>query len=131
MVVMAARTGFSAAFGAFIMGSILAETVEAESIERLVKPVKDLFGAVFFVSVGMMVDPAMIVEYALPIIVITLAVILGQSLFGTLGVLLAGQPLKTEQFLLIRHTPINPIFRKISCEKCVPRLFLWVQFWEK
>lgn len=95
MVVMAARTGFSAAFGAFIMGSILAETVEAESIERLVKPVKDLFGAVFFVSVGMMVDPAMIVEYALPIIVITLAVILGQSLFGTLGVLLAGQPLKT------------------------------------
>ena len=95
MVVMAARTGFSAAFGAFIMGSILAETVEAESIERLVKPVKDLFGAVFFVSVGMMVDPAMIVEYALPIIVITLAVILGQSLFGTLGVLLSGQPLKT------------------------------------
>ena len=95
MVVMAARTGFSAAFGAFIMGSILAETVEAESIERLVKPVKDLFGAIFFVSVGMMVDPAMIVEYALPIIVITLAVILGQSLFGTLGVLLAGQPLKT------------------------------------
>ncbi|WP_044534123.1 cation:proton antiporter domain-containing protein [Bacteroides intestinalis] len=95
MVVMAARTGFSAAFGAFIMGSILAETIEAESIERLVKPVKDLFGAVFFVSVGMMVDPAMIVEYALPIVVITLAVILGQSLFGTLGVLLAGQPLKT------------------------------------
>lgn len=95
MVVMAARTGLSAAFGAFIMGSILAETVEAESIERLVKPVKDLFGAVFFVSVGMMVDPAMIVEYALPIIVITLAVIFGQSLFGTLGVLLAGQPLKT------------------------------------
>jgi len=95
MVVLAARTGFSAAFGAFIMGSILAETVEAETIERLVKPVKDLFGAVFFVSVGMMVDPAMIVEYALPIIVITLAVILGQSLFGTLGVLLSGQPLKT------------------------------------
>ena len=95
VVVMAARTGFSAAFGAFIMGSILAETVEAESIERLVKPVKDLFGAIFFVSVGMMVDPAMITEYAGPIIVITLAVILGQSLFGTLGMLLAGQPLKT------------------------------------
>lgn len=95
MVVMAAHTGFSAAFGAFIMGSILAETVEAESIERLVKPVKDLFGAIFFVSVGMMVDPAMIVEYAGPIVVITLAVIVGQSVFGTLGVLLAGQPLKT------------------------------------
>ena len=95
MVVLAAHTGFSAAFGAFIMGSILAETVEAESIERLVKPVKDLFGAIFFVSVGMMVDPLMIVEYAGPIVVITLAVIAGQSLFGTLGVLLAGQPLKT------------------------------------
>ncbi|MCD8092362.1 MAG: cation:proton antiporter [Bacteroides sp.] len=95
MVVMAAHTGFSAAFGAFIMGSILAETVEAESIERLVKPVKDLFGAIFFVSVGMMVDPAMIVEYAVPIMVLALAVLIGQSLFGTLGVLLSGQPLKT------------------------------------
>lgn len=95
MVVLAARTGFSPAFGAFIMGSILAETVEAEHIERLVTPVKDLFGAIFFVSVGMMVDPAMIVAYAVPILVITLAVIAGQALFGTLGVLLAGQPLKT------------------------------------
>lgn len=95
MVVMAAHTGFSAAFGAFIMGSILAETIEAESIDRLVKPVKDLFGAVFFVSVGMMVDPSMIVEYAVPILVITLAVILGQATFGTLGVILSGKPLKT------------------------------------
>ena len=95
MVVMAANTGFSAAFGAFIMGSILAETIEAESIDRLVKRVKDLFGAIFFVSVGMMVDPAMIVEYAIPIIVITLAVILGQAIFGTFGVILSGKPLKT------------------------------------
>ena len=95
MVMLAAHAGFSAAFGAFIMGSILAETVEAESIEHIVKPVKDLFGAIFFVSVGMMVDPAMIVEYALPILVITLAVILGQAFFGTFGVILAGQPLKT------------------------------------
>ena len=95
MVVIAAHTGFSAAFGAFIMGSILAETLEAEHIEQLVKPVKDLFGAIFFVSVGMMVDPGMIVEYAIPILVITLAVIVGQSLFGTLDVLLSGQPLKT------------------------------------
>lgn len=95
MVVMAAHTGFSAAFGAFIMGSILAETIEAESIERLVKPVKDLFGAIFFVSVGMMVNPEMIGEYAVPIIVITVAVILGQAFFGTFGVVLSGQPLKT------------------------------------
>ncbi len=86
--------GFSAAFGAFIMGSILAETIEAESIERLVKPVKDLFGAIFFVSVGMMVDPAMIVEYAVPIIVITLAVILGQAVFGTFGVIVGRKAFK-------------------------------------
>lgn len=95
MVVLADHTGFSAAFGAFIMGSILAETIEAESIDRLVKPVKNLFGAIFFVSVGMMVDPGMIVQYALPILVITVAVILGQAFFGTFGVVLAGQPLRT------------------------------------
>ena len=95
MVVLAAKTGFSAAFGAFIMGSILAETIEAEHIEHIVKPVKDLFGAIFFVSVGMMVDPAMIAQYWLPIVVITLTVILGQLLFATTGVLLSGQPLKT------------------------------------
>ena len=95
MVVVAAKTGFSAAFGAFIMGSILAETLEAEHIEHLVKPVKDLFGAIFFVSVGMMVDPAMIGQYWLPILIITLTVIVGQSFFATVGVLLSGQPLKT------------------------------------
>ena len=94
MVVVAAQTGFSAAFGAFIMGSILAETIEAEHIEKLVKPVKDLFGAIFFVSVGMMVDPAMIAAHYLPIIFITLTVIVGQLIFATLGVLLAGRPLK-------------------------------------
>ena len=95
MVVVAAKTGFSAAFGAFIMGSILAETLEAEHIERLVKPVKDLFGAIFFVSVGMMVDPAMIAQYWLPILIITLTVVLGQPLFAIIGVLLSGQSLKT------------------------------------
>jgi len=95
MVVLAEKTGFSAAFGAFIMGSILAETIEAERIDHLVKPVKDLFGAVFFVSVGMMVSPSIIVQNWLPILVITLTVIIGQSTFATLGVLLSGQPLKT------------------------------------
>ena len=95
MVVVAAKTGFSAAFGAFIMGSILSETLEAEHIERLVKPVKDLFGAIFFVSVGMMVDPVMIGHYWLPILLITITVIVGQCFFATVGVLLSGQPLKT------------------------------------
>ena len=95
MVVFATYVGFSSALGAFVMGSILAETIEAETIERLVKPVKDLFAAIFFVSVGMMVDPGMIMEYFWPVILITLAVLVGQATFGTLGVVLAGQPLKT------------------------------------
>ena len=94
MVVLASKVGFSPAFGAFIMGSILAETVDAENIEKLVAPVKDLFGAIFFVSVGMMVDPTMIVEYWVPILVITLSILLGQTILGTGGVILAGQPLK-------------------------------------
>jgi CPA2 family monovalent cation:H+ antiporter-2 len=94
MVYLAALVGFSPAFGAFIMGSILAETTQSEQISRLVSPVKDLFGAIFFVSVGMMVDPHMIMEYKIPIIVIVLSVLLGQTIFGTAGVLLSGQPLK-------------------------------------
>ena len=95
MVVIASAVGFSAAFGAFIMGSILAETVEAEQIEHLVTPVKDLFGAVFFVSVGMMVDVALIAEYIVPILCIIAAIMLGHTLLSTGGFLLAGQPLKT------------------------------------
>lgn len=95
MVVFATYAGFSSALGAFVMGSILAETIEAEKIEKLVKPVKDLFAAIFFVSVGMMVDPGMIAQYIWPVIIITLTVIIGQAAFGTFGVILAGQPLKT------------------------------------
>ena len=95
MVVIASAVGFSAAFGAFIMGSILAETVEAERIEHLVTPVKDLFGAIFFVSVGMMVDVALIAEYIVPILCIIAAIMLGHTVLSTGGFLLAGQPLKT------------------------------------
>ena len=95
MVVFASAVGFSSAFGAFVMGSILAETVEAEKIEHLVTPVKDLFGAIFFVSVGMMVDVALIAEYIVPIVCIVAAIMLGQTILSTGGFLLAGQPLKT------------------------------------
>lgn len=94
MVLFAANVGFSPALGAFIMGSIIAETTQAEHIEHLVKPVKDLFGAVFFVSVGMLIDPEMLLKYAFPVGIITLVVILGQSLSSTIGALLSGQPLK-------------------------------------
>lgn len=95
MVVVASAVGFSAAFGAFVMGSILSETVEAKQIEHLVAPVKNLFGAVFFVSVGMMVDVALIIEYIVPILCIVAAIMLGQTILSTLGFLLSGQSLKT------------------------------------
>ena len=83
MAVFSTKVGFSSAFGAFIMGSILAETVEAERIEKLVEPVKNLFGAIFFVSVGMLVDPHIIMSYALPIVVLILTILLGQAFFGS------------------------------------------------
>ncbi|SHM57531.1 cation:proton antiporter domain-containing protein [Flavobacterium xanthum] len=94
MVILAANVGFSPALGAFIMGSIIAETTQAEHIEHLVKPVKDLFGAVFFVSVGMLINPETLYEYAFPVALLTLVVLLGQSISSTIGALLAGQPLK-------------------------------------
>ena len=94
MAVISTQVGFSAAFGAFVMGSILAETVEADKIIRLVDPVKNLFGAIFFVSVGMLVKPQVIVEYAIPILLLVITILAGQALFGTLGYLLGGQTLK-------------------------------------
>ncbi len=95
MAVFSSKVGFSSAFGAFIMGSILAETVEAERIEKLVEPVKNLFGAIFFVSVGMLVDPKILVEYAIPIMLLVLTILIGQSVFGTFSFMLAGESLKS------------------------------------
>ena len=95
MVLLAGKFGFSSALGAFIMGSVLAESECAERIEKVLKPVKDLFGAVFFVSVGMLVDPAMFVTYAGPIIAITLLVIIGKVVFSVFGFMLSGKPLET------------------------------------
>ena len=95
MAWVSSSVGFSSAFGAFVMGSILAETIEADKIIRLVEPVKNLFGAIFFVSVGMLVDPNILISYALPIAILVLAILAGQGIFGTLGFMLSGQPLKT------------------------------------
>ncbi len=95
MAVISTTVGFSSAFGAFVMGSILAETVEADKIIRLVEPVKNLFGAIFFVSVGMLVDPGILVRYALPIAVIVLTILVGQAVLGSFGYLLSGQTLRT------------------------------------
>lgn len=95
MVLFAMKVGFSSALGAFVMGSIFAETLEAERIEKLVLPMKDIFGAIFFVSVGMMVDFNVILEYALPILILVLTVVIGQISLAIIGLLLSGQNLKT------------------------------------
>ncbi|MBQ0118040.1 MAG: cation:proton antiporter [Flavobacterium sp.] len=94
MVILATKAGFSPALGAFIMGSIIAETTQAEKIEHLIKPVKDLFGAVFFVSVGMLINPYTLVEYAIPVLIITLVTIFGKTFSTCIGALVSGQPLK-------------------------------------
>lgn len=94
MVLFADAVGFSAALGAFVMGSILAETIESKHIEHLIEPVKNLFGAVFFVSVGMMISPTIIADYIWPILLLTLVVLIGRVIFATLGVLASGEGLK-------------------------------------
>lgn len=94
MAVFSVYCGFSLALGAFVMGSILAGTSYAERIEHVVTPVKDLFGAVFFISVGMMVRPDILVEYWAPVLLLSVVVIVGMILFGTFGMLVTGQTLK-------------------------------------
>ena len=95
MAVLSTKVGFSSAFGAFVMGSILAETIEAEKIIKLVEPVKNLFGAIFFVSVGMLVDPKILIEYAIPILALVGSILIGQAIFGTFGFMLGGEFLKS------------------------------------
>ena len=94
MAVISTKVGFSAAFGSFVMGSILAETIEAEKIIKVVEPIKNLFGAIFFVSVGMLVDPHILVSYAVPILVLVITILVGQAVFGTMGYMFGGQSLK-------------------------------------
>ena len=95
MVVAAAKAGFSTALGAFVMGAILAETIEADVIHRLITPLKNLFSAVFFVSVGMLVQPAVLGKHWLTVLVIAACIIIFKSMAATTGVLLSGKPLKT------------------------------------
>ena len=95
MVVLAAKAGFSTALGAFVMGAILAETIEADVIHRLITPLKNLFSAVFFVSVGMLIQPAVLGQHWLTVLIIAACIIVFKSLAATTGVLLSGKPLKT------------------------------------
>ena len=94
LVFISSSVGYSPAFGAFMMGSILSETIEADQIMRAVNPVKDLFGAIFFVSVGMMVNPDIIVGNWMEIMILTVSIIAGQAIFGTLSYLVTGSSLK-------------------------------------
>ena len=128
MVLLAEGAGFSSALGAFVMGSILAETVEAEKIEHLLSPIKNMFGAVFFVSVGMMIDPALLLKYWLPISLITLLVICGQVIFASLGVVLSGQPLKTAMQAAFSLTQVGEfafIIANFGTDKGVTEPFLY------
>lgn len=94
LVVLSSKAGYSPAFGAFMMGSILSETMEAEDIEHTIGPVKDLFGSVFFVSVGMMVSPGVLIEHWPAILAITVAILIGQMTLGSLSFFVTGISLK-------------------------------------
>ncbi len=94
MVLLAVNVGFSAELGAFVMGSLIAETTVAEKVEHVLKSVKDLFAAIFFVSIGMMIDPQAMVTYAVPILVVTFLTLFGKMFSSALGALISGQPLK-------------------------------------
>lgn len=94
MAIFSVMCGFSLELGAFVMGSILAGTMVAERMEKVVQPVKDLFGAVFFISVGMMVDPGVLATYWSEILLLAVVVIIGMITFGTLGMLATGQTLR-------------------------------------
>ena len=95
MVMLANYAGFSSALGAFVMGSILAETLEADIIHRLVTPIKNLFAAIFFVSVGMMVDPKILIEYTWPVVIIALTIMIVKTLSATFGMLVSGRDIHT------------------------------------
>ena len=128
MVVLATMAGFSSALGAFVMGSILSETLEGERIEHLTSSIKDLFGAIFFVSVGMMLDPAVIAAQWAPILVITLITIVGILIFSTSGVLFAGKGLDTAVhagFSLCQLGEFAFIIASLGCTLGVMRDFIY------
>lgn len=128
MVWMAELVGFSSALGAFVMGSILAETIEGESIEHSVSGVKNLFGAIFFVSVGMMVDPAMIAAHWLPIVILTVVSVVGILIFSTAGALITGQGVENSVhigFSLAQLGEFAFIIAGLGCSLGVMRDFIY------
>lgn len=94
MVIIAVRVGFSPALGAFIMGSLLSETREGERIEKLIHPVRDLFAAIFFVSVGMLINADILIQYRYEILFITFLAITGKFIGSAIGSLISGTSLR-------------------------------------
>ena len=128
MVIIAESVGFSSALGAFVMGSILAETLEGERIEHLLGNIKDLFGAIFFVSVGMMVDPGVIASQWLPILLITVVAMAGILFFSSTGALLAGAGFDTavhSGFTLAQLGEFAFIIAALGCSLGVMRDFIY------
>ncbi|MGN0189606.1 MAG: cation:proton antiporter, partial [Candidatus Cryptobacteroides sp.] len=128
MVTLAEGVGFSSALGAFVMGSILAETIQSERIGRLLNPIKDLFGAVFFVSVGMMLSPSVIVEHWAMVLVITLLVFVADVLFVTIGVVISGKGLENavhSGFSLAQLGEFGFIIAGVGCSLGVMRDFIY------
>jgi len=128
MVILANLAGFSSALGAFLMGSILSSTVEGIHIENITTNIKNLFGAIFFVSVGMMVDPAVIGNYWPTILAITAVVITGILSFSTIGALLAGKDLDTALhvgFSLPQLGEFSFIIAGLGCSLGVLRDFIY------
>ena len=128
MVVFANAVGFSSALGAFVMGSILAETTEGEHIHKVTTGIKDLFGAIFFVSVGMMVDPAVIAEHWSTILIITLVAMAGILCFAGTGALLAGKGLDTAVhtgFTMAQLGEFGFIIASVGCSLGVMRGFIY------
>ncbi len=128
MVSLATLAGFSSALGAFVMGSILAETVEGERIEKLVTGIKNLFGAIFFVSVGMMIDPVIIGQHWGTILIIAVIAVAGLLTFSTTGALLAGQGLDNSVhvgFTMAQLGEFSFIIASLGCSLGVMRGFIY------
>lgn len=107
MVMIATGVGFSPALGAFVMGSLIAETREAKRIDHLLHPVRDLFAAVFFVSVGMLLKPDVLVSHWFEIIVLSFVIIFGKLTSASIGALVAGRPLRESIHVGVSLTQIG------------------------
>ncbi len=128
MVTLADSVGFSSALGAFVMGSILAETLEGAHIEKLMGSIKDLFGAIFFVSVGMMIDPAVIGAHWGTILALTIIAMVGITIFASTGTILAGKGLDTAVHTgmsLAQLGEFSFIIASLGCSLGVLREFIY------